>query len=129
MFSLVLKPLKSVQKNLTVLATGGEIKNLRLKGKEFSLIAKDMLKIQDNLNSLKNEISRMRADFNKLVPKQIVQLIGKKDISELSNGAYVQKQAHLMNLYFIMEEHDDLTKLTKVNKYFSIISPILRNYN
>ncbi len=128
-FNIVLKPLKSVQKNLSVLATGGEIKSLKLKGKDFSLIAQDVLKIQNNIFSLKNEISRMRADFNKLVPKQIVQLIGKKDISELSNGAYVQKKAHLMNIYFVMEEFDDLTKLTKVNKYFAIISPILRNYN
>lgn len=128
-FVIVLKPLKSVKKNLTVLASGGEIKNLKLKGKDFSIIGEDILKIQGNLFSLKNEISRMRADFNKLVPKQIVQLIGKKDISELSNGAYIQKQAHLMNIYFMMENLDDLTKLTKVNKYFAIISPILRNYN
>ena len=129
-FTIVLKPIKSIQKNLQVLASGGEIKNFNLKGKDFAPISQNIIKAQNNNLSLINELARMRADFNKVLPKQAVQLLGKKDLSEIMAGNYVQKQANVMNIYFNFDENlDDLTKLTKVNKYFSLISPTLRNFN
>ena len=129
-FTIVLKPIKSIQKNLQVLASGGEIKNFNLKGKDFAPISQNIIKAQNNNLSLKNELARMRADFNKVLPKQAVQLLGKKDLSEIMAGNYVQKQANVMNIYFNFDENlDDLTKLTKANKYFSLISPTLRNFN
>ena len=129
-FLVVLKPIKAIQKNTFVLASGGEIKNLNLKGKEFFNICENLLKIQANNLSLKNELARIKADFYKILPKQAVQLIGKKDLSEVASGNYIQKSAYLLNVYLnFSEELDDITKLNKANKYFAQISPTLRNFN
>ena len=129
-FIIVLKPLKSIQKNLTVLASHGEIKNFNLKGKEFSDISSNIMQIQNNFQSIKNELARLNSDYNKVLPKQAIQMLGKKDISELSAGNYVQKHAYIMNIYFnFKDETEALPNLIKVNKYINLISPILRNFN
>lgn len=128
-FAIILKPLKEIENSTKVLSTGAKLENLKMKGRNFGAIKENLIATQNYILSVQNEIQRIRADYSRVIPKQAIQLMGKKDISEITVNQNVSRQCYIISIRNKkscgMIEED----LSKINKIYSLISPIIRNYN
>ena len=133
-FSIVSKPVKKVEQATKRLAYGEVKDNISIGGsKQFLEIENSLNKINDNYKKKDEVIKKTNLEYEKIVPKQILKFLGKKNMLELEVGSQVKKTATtlfcnirnsgLINQTLSLEEN-----FNYINSYLNVVSPVIRKY-
>ncbi len=133
-FTFLTRPVKKVE-NATKMLSVGEVKdNFYIGGnKQFQEIESSLNKIGDNFKKKDEIIKKATSEYQKIVPKEMLKLLGKNNLAELEVGSQAKKTATMMlcsiksNKIFSnsvsLEEN-----FNYVSSYHNLVSPIIRKF-
>lgn len=133
-FLLLTRPVKKVEKATRMLSVGDVKDNFNIGGnKQFLAIESSLNKICDNFKKKDEMIKMTKSEYQKIVPKEMLKFLGKKNLVELEIGSQVKKAATMMicsiksNKIFSnsvsLEEN-----FNYVSSYHNLVSPIIRKF-
>lgn len=131
-FLFLTRPIKKVEQATKRLSYGETKDNISIGGnRQFLDIEHSLNKINDNYKKKDEVIKRTNMEYEKVIPKQILKFLGKKNVSELEIGTQVKKTATtlfcnirnsgLINQTLSLEEN-----FNYINSYLNVVSPIIR---
>lgn len=134
-FSIATRPVRKIEKACSKLSFG-EVKNqISIGGnKDFKEIEYSLNKINENYKQKQAIIENTNSEFEKFIPKQIIQMFGKKNVLQLEVGSKIQKEvttlfcdirnSEAVSSTLSMEEN-----FNYINSYLNLVSPLVRKHN
>ena len=131
-FLILTRPIKKVEKATKRLSYGETKDNIYIGGnKQFLDIENSLNKINDNYKKKDEVIKKTNMEYEKIIPKQILKFLGKKNAIELEIGSQVKKTAttffcNIRNSGFINQTLSLEENFNYINSYLNVVSPIIR---
>ncbi|MBQ3494838.1 MAG: adenylate/guanylate cyclase domain-containing protein [Clostridia bacterium] len=134
-FTLVSRPVRKIEKACTKLSYGEVKSEISIGGnKDFKEIEYSLNKINDNYKQKDLQLTKTHSEFEKYIPKQILQIFGKKNILELEVGEKAQKEVttlfcDIRNSQAVSSTLSMEENFNYINSYLNLVSPIVRKFN